>query len=363
MVSGVFSIPLELNRSGGNQQDRKNGSTWMLREFVSGDENALVRVVAEALRQGRPLYNPIVFYGPAGTGKSLLAQGLAGNWKKANPRSRMIAMSGADLARHFANAVDTDAVSEFRGRLQQAALLVVDGIEQLSGHEAAQRELVLALDQLTERQQRVLATASQLPTEISGLLPGLASRLSAGLTVPLSAPGPLARQRIVERLAAVRHLQLSPQVVQLLACGSPAVPHFLNTVPQLDQALSRLSETATLAGVPIDEQLADNYLREESPSRHATLKSIATQVALHFQVKTADLRGATRRQQIVRARGIAMYLARTLTDNSLQQVGKYFGDRDHSTVLHACRKTESLLDSDPAIRETVNILAEQICSP
>jgi chromosomal replication initiator protein len=362
VVSGVFSIPLELTRSGVLETGRTTGSRWMLREFISGDENALVQVATQSVLDGQPDYKPILIYGPPGTGKSLLAHGLAGRWRKANPRTRVMFTTGSDFARHYADAVDTNAVSDFRQRLRSVALLVIDGIHQLANKPAAQLELIGTLDKIAERKAQLLATATHLPAEINDLLPGLASRLSAGLTVPLHVPGAAARQEIVRRLAAAREVDLPDGVVQLLAEGCPGTPHFLNTVPQLDQALQQLTVTAQLASSIIDENLVRQFLLDESPAQRTTLRSIAQHVARHFRIKSTDLRGATRRQHIVRARGIAMHLARALTGKSLQQVGKYFGDRDHSTVLHACRKTEALLKADSSMRETVQALAEQICN-
>ncbi len=361
MVSGVFSIPLESNRSNFGNRSSKSGMGWVLREFIADGNQALVEVACQSLGREAPRYNPILIYGSAGTGKSLLVHGLAGRWKKTHPRARILFLVGSDFVRHHAAAIETDSVGEFRARFQQSALVVLDGIHQLAGHAAAQDELIRLIDQALERDHQVLATARQLPGEIPELAPALASRMSGGLSVPLTAPGAEARQVIIERLAASRDLRLPRPVVELLAQGNQSTPHFLHTVPQLDQALTRLSETAASTQTRIDEELVRQFLRDESPAQQTTMRSIASHAARHFQIKSSELRGATRRQHVVRARGIAMFLARRLTDKSLQQVGKFFGNRDHSTVLHSCRKTEALIQSDPSMRETVDRLTEQIC--
>ena len=362
VVSSVFCIPLEPSRSTalGNRSTGP-GERWVLREFVADKENALIRVVSDTLAEDEPRYNPILIYGPSGTGKSLLANGLASRWKKSHARSRVILTSGTDYVRHYAAAVDTDSVAEFRTRYRQASLVVVDGIHQLAGHLAAQNEFIGLLDQAVQRRRQLLATSRQLPSEVGELLPGLASRLSAGLSVPLRAPSVAARQVIIERLAETRRLELPAPAIRMLAEGNPATPHFLSTVPQLDQALQQLTKIAQLTGTSIDEDLVRRFLHDESPARRTTLRSIASHVARHFQIKSTDMRGATRRQHVVRARGIAMFLARQLTDKSLQQVGEFFGNRDHSTVLYSCRKTESLIQSDPSMHETVQQLTELIC--
>lgn len=360
VVSGVYSIPLELTRTnplGG----RSSTSDWVLREYIADDESSLVRVVSDSIDKNNPRYNPILIYGATGTGKSLLAHGLASRWKKQRPRGRMVFMAGVDFVRHYAAAVDTDSVGEFRTRLRQASLIVIDGIHHVAGKDAAQSELMSLLDHATRRRHQILATARQLPSEVPGLSAALASRLSGGLSVPIHVPGTEARRVIIGRLAENRDIRLPTAVVHLLAEGNPSTPHFLKTVPQLDEALGNLTRTAELTRSPIDEDLVRQFLSEESPSKRTTLRTITSHVAKHFQIKTTDIRGATRRQKVVRARGIAMFLARRLTDKSLQQVGQFYGNRDHSTVLYSYRKIESLMKSDPSMHETVERLMEQIC--
>jgi len=195
------------------------------------------------------------------------------------------------------------------------------------------------------------------------LLPELRSRLTAGLTVPLSPPGLQTRQALLVTLAEQQAVKLSRGPARVLAEGLPV------TVPELCGAMAQLAVAAQVAaqvddrGV-IDVDTARRYLADrkktDRPAHKApTLPSIGSATARHFALRLSELRSSSRRRPVVTARGVAMYLARRLTGNSLQQIGRYFGDRDHTTVMHACHRTESLLSSDRVVQQAVEQLQEK----
>lgn len=358
MVGGVFSI--KSTASDTNRAAWKNVAASMLPEYIGGAENLLVRAAVEALCQQPPKYNPVVFFGPTGTGKSLLVQLIATRWKRDNKSSRAILTTGADFARDYAHAIETDSLADFRTKYRRASLLTIDDLHEIGEKTAAQNELVRTLDLLLANRQRLLVTLPQSPAETTTLLPALTSRLAAGLTVPLQPPGPAARRLILRSLVATRGFSLPDRVVDIVA--SDALTDALKpaTVPRLLQTLVRLERFSLDGDISTDEQQLRRYLQPLTDSDEPQLQSITKHVSKYFNLRATELKGKTRQQRVVRARGVAMFLARQLTANSLESVGRHFGNRDHTTVLHACRKTESLLETDPSIRQAVTDLTNQL---
>lgn len=364
VVSGVFSIPLD---PGGASPippaDRNSQLSLLLREFIGGQENALCRVACQAMALDKPRYNPIVFFGAGGTGKSLLARGLAARWRQHNKGAKIVVTTGTDFARDYHHALETDSLADFRGKYRRPALLVIDDVHQLAEKTTVQSELACTLDAVLDRGHRVIATLAQAPAETPSLTASLASRLSSGLTIPLVPPGPDARRRILRRLAELHRLQLPEGIIAGIADGSSHAAAAITTVPELNDLLLQLVDASRQASRPIDEELLRRLLAARDKAPKAPLHSITRLVSKYFRLRSTDLKGPTRQQRVVRARGVAMLLARQLTGESLEQVGRHFGNRDHTTVLHACRKTESLIEKDPVIRQAVEDLTSQLCAP
>ena len=291
-----------------------------------------------------------MLYGPSGTGKSHLARGLATAWKARYRRRRVVYTTAIDFARDLSDAMETQAMDDLRAGYHKVALLVFEDVDRLAGKQAAQEELIRTFDVLVRAGRRLVVTASAGPARLPGIMPALQMRLAAGLTVPLAAPGPNTRVVILNRLAGLRAIELSQPVARILADGLSA------TVPELFSALVQLENTSRLAGGRIDAEAVRSYLAGRNDSRKPQLRSIAGVTARFFSLKLSDLRSPSRRRAVVAARGVAMYLARHLAKQSLKQIGEYFGGRDHTTVIHSCRRTEKLLKSDPVIRDAVEHL-------
>ena len=310
--------------------------------FVAGPENQLVdAAISELLSPTGCLVSPVVLYGPSGVGKTHLALAIVAYWKAQPDHPPVKYAVAIDFARELAEAIETKTLDEFGVAYRRASLLVLEDVQHLAGKQAAQRELLQILDSLADDQARVLVTISRSPGMLDGMLPGLQSRLQAGLAVAVEPPGPVARAIIFRRLAVVREIELSESLVEFLAenvCGA---------VPALDAVLVELKMSGSMNLEAVRRWLADRH--HEEPS----LREIAVATARHFSLRLGDLRSAARRRSLVVARGVAMYLCRSLTRLSLEQIGGYFGGRDHTTVSHGCQRTEVLLQTEPAIREAV----------
>jgi len=351
-MDGVVEIPLPGQPMAGlpGSNGERNPSA-ALRQFFAGPENRLAKAAVEAVLSDRPAsYCPVVFYGQSGTGKSHLARGLATQWKVEHRRSKVVYTTSDDFAREMLDAIETHAMDDLRARHRKAALLVFEDIQRLGGKPAVQEEFIHTLDALISRERGVVVTAAAPPARLTELTPALRSRLGSGLMVPLVPPAAATRLAILRRLAAQRNIALPEAGVEMLAEG------FRGTVPELAGALIRLAMPARMDGHGISLDEVRSCLAERDSARRPRLPQIAAATARFFSLKVSDLRSRSRRRAVVIARDVAMYVSRRRTRMSLERIGDYFGGRDHSTVMHGCRKTEGLLESDPAIREAVEQL-------
>lgn len=342
VADGVISIPL-MGLSG-----EEPGL------FIVGPENRLVEPAIGALSQGQPAaYNPLLLSGPTGSGKSHLARGLSRLWKEQFGRE-VCYTTGDDFARDLIDAQSTHGEAEFRRRQRSVDLFVLEHLERLAEREVAQEELLNTIDALLGSGGQIVVTASAVPGEIHGLLPGLGGRLVGGLVLPLVLPGPEARAEILRAVAQARRVALPEPVIRILAEGLRASPAELQGVVKQIEAGERLDKR------PADADLAREFVLRHRGQRPPELRRIAALAARHFSLRVAELRSPSRRQGVVKARGVAMHLARQLTYESLHAIGEYFGGRDHTTVLHACRKIEHSLTSDPTIHEAVRSLEREL---
>lgn len=367
VVNGLVSIPPTVGnayRGGLSTSDRVDGE--VLRRFVAGVENRLAEAVVEAVVKepvtggGPSGFNPLVFFGPSGCGKSLLVEELAGAWREmqgelkgsesqgaeSRGMGRVVCKPAARFAQDFNVAVETQDVEQFRKEHRRAGLLVLEDITRLAGKEPAQRELRGTVDAIVRGGRRLVVTASLPPGQWPDIMGDLQARLVAGLTVPLALPQRESREEILARLAARREIELPEPVAMLLAAAidGPAS----NLSGALNQLMAGNEE-----GGKITMADAREYLSRRRGPRQPELREIAMATARSFSLKVVELRSRSRARAVVTARGVAMYVARQLTHNSLQQIGHYFGGRDHTTVLHGCRRTEELLNTEPAVQRAV----------
>ena len=229
-------------------------------------------------------------------------------------------------------------------------LAVFEDVGELAAKPAVQEELVRTLDAIIQGGGQVVVTASAAPRESAGFLPALQSRLSAGLCVSLALPGPETRLAILQRWSECRQFELADSILKLLAEG------LAGTVPELLGAMLQLEVPARQDGRPVDARQVRDFLARRDSALRPKIRAIAAATARHFGLRLGDLRGKSRRRPVVAARDVAIYLCRQFTRESLSSIGEYFGGRDHTTVLHACRKTEELLESDPSVRQAIEVL-------
>ena len=247
-------------------------------DFVAGPENRLAEVaIGDLLGQPGSLYSPMVLYGPSGAGKTHLALAVVARWKARPDRPPVKYAVAVDYARELAEAIETKTMDEFGVAYRRASLLVLEDLQHLAGRQAAQRELLQILDSLADDGACVLVTASRSPGLLDDMLPGLQSRLQAGLAVPVVLPGPAARAILFRRLAAARGIKLSESVIEFLA------EKFSGAVPALDAALIELQMDGSVNMEAARRLLATRCRKDPS------LNEIALATARHFSLRSARL--------------------------------------------------------------------------
>jgi len=350
-------------------------------EFIAGSENQLAAVAIDSLLRERPSrFNPLVIVGPPLTGKTHLARGLADCWsaRHALLPASVAYFTASDFAHELDAAIKAETTGDFQRRVREASLLVIEDLTLLRSRHKAQLELVHSLDAVVNQGGQVVITSSTPPERIAGLSADLRSRLAAGLLVPLMPPASATRLAIVNRLAGQRSISITASAARALAEG------LSGTVPELLGALLELDVGSQLAlGVPHEEEASRSkqlhqprrahieprtidlravrqWLDERRCRLQPSLRAIASLAAKYFGLRVAELISPSRRRGVVQARAIAMYLGRQLTAKSLQQLGRYFGGRDHTTVLHSYRSIEARLQSDPATRRAISDLRKAL---
>jgi len=345
VVQGVYSIPLPGHDFGGAAGQ---GSAQGLSDFVAGPENAIVaKVLRSYLDRTDGFASPLVVYGPPGSGKTHLARGMTDWWRRHYPTESVLGLTGAEFAQAYRAAVADDRLPALRSQCREVALLVIDDLDQLAGKRAAQDELRHTLDALAERQALVLVTAHELPAQARFLQPGLRSRLSAGLNLSLALPGPRTRRVLVKRMALARGLSVPDPTLDKLAEA------IHDGAPGLLSALMALEVESGGGRSTWDATKIRKLVAQRKSARMPGLRAIAALTSKYFGMTLGELKSPLRRQALVNARGVAMYLARDLTDKSLEEIGEFFGGRDHTTVLHGCRRTQERMTVDRATRQAV----------
>ncbi len=329
--------------------------------LVIGEENRLVSVAADGVLEGPPFrFNPLVLHGPAGVGKSHLALGLAAAYQALHPEAAVVCVNGLEVV-HALSAWQRSTIgaeepsslhTQQRLQMLQAQVLVIEDLRHLADKPIIQQTLTRLIDHALDLGNQLIVTDRENPSAQTGLASSLRTRLQAGLCLTLATPGHHARYLLLKHAATRWSIPLDDNAALLLAGGLDGA------APQMQGAIAELVALARPGGITL--QHAQQYLSQIQAQQRVAITAIARRTSRHFSIKLADLRGPSRRQSVVAARAVAMYLCRQLTSKSLVQIGSYFGGRDHTTVLHNCRKTAERITTDQATRQAVEQLRKQL---
>ncbi|MFB3890637.1 MAG: chromosomal replication initiator protein DnaA [Phycisphaerae bacterium] len=325
--------------------------------FVTGPCNRLAHAACLAVSEspGRT-YNPLFIHGSVGLGKTHLLQATCSRVAQDQPIAKIVFLSCETFFNHFIDAVEHGQLNEFRYRYRQADVLVIDDIQFLSDHVQTQEEFFHTFNTLYQAQKQIILSSDRGPAQIPGLEERLVSRFNWGLVARIDRPCYETRIAILRKKAKLRNIEMPEDVVCFIAGKMDS-----NT-RELEGAVAKVAMLAQVSERAIDLDLAEQALGAEPTvgSREITIDDILRAVTARFNVRLADLQSKKRSRSIALPRQVCMYLARSLTRHSLEEIGGYFGGRDHSTVLHAERTIKEMRDGDPQFQARLEVIAQEI---
>ena len=316
--------------------------------FVEGKSNQLARAAAMQVAQNPgQAYNPLFIYGGVGLGKTHLMQSIGNLMVERRPDAQVAYVHSEKFVGDMVSALRHNTINEFKRAYRSLDALMIDDIQFFARKERSQEEFFHTFNTLLEGQQQVILTCDRYPKEVDGLEERLKSRFGWGLTVAIDPPELETSVAILITKAAAAHIDLSEEVAFFIA------QRIRSNVRELEGALRRVIATSAFTGQPITLAFAKDALKDllALQDKLVTIENIQKTVAEYFKIRIADLHSKSRRRSITRPRQIAMSLAKNLTTHSLPEIGDAFGGRDHTTVLHACRKIADLRTTETRIAE------------
>ena len=330
--------------------------------FVVGKPNELAHAAAKRVSEIGPVtFNPLFLYGGVGLGKTHLMHAIAWQIKKTNPSSRMLYLSAEQFMYRFVQALRFKDMYGFKEIFRSVDILMVDDVQFIAGKESTQDEFFHTFNALVEQGKQLVISGDRAPGEIDGLEERIKSRLAWGLVVDLHPTDYELRLGILQSKVEIQSklhpgININNGILEFLA------HRISSNVRVLEGSLTRLFAYASLVGRPIDIDMAQECLADilRISERKVTIEEIIRKVADHYNLRMSDMISARRSRTISRPRQLAMFLSKNLTSKSLPEIGRRFGGRDHTTVIHAVKKIEELKNKDLQIAEEVEILRRML---
>ncbi|WP_114395456.1 chromosomal replication initiator protein DnaA [Oleisolibacter albus] len=354
--------PLPVSHHGGSE-DRADELTapldprFTFENFVVGKPNELAFAAARRVADASSVtFNPLFLYGGVGLGKTHLMHAIAWHIRKKDPPRRVIYLSAEKFMYQFIRALRFKDTMAFKEQFRSVDVLMIDDVQFISGKDSTQEEFFHTFNALVDQNRQVIISADKSPSDLEGMEERLRSRLGWGLVADIHPTTYELRLGILQQKADRIGAKIPPKVLEFLA------HKITSNVRELEGALNRIVAHAELVGRAITLESAQDVLHDllRASNRRVTIEEIQKKVAEHFNIRLADMSSARRARAVARPRQVAMYLAKQLTQRSLPEIGRKFGDRDHTTVMHAVRKVEELCGSDPAFAEDVELLRRML---
>jgi chromosomal replication initiator protein len=325
--------------------------------FVVGKPNefayAAARRVAEA---STAQFNPLFLYGGVGLGKTHLMHAIAWHIRKQTPDRTVIYLSAEKFMYRFIRALREKNTVDFKDQFRSIDVLMIDDVQFIGGKDSTQEEFFHTFNALVDQGRQIVISSDKSPSDLEGMEERLISRLNCGLVADIHATTYELRLGILQSKAEQLSVTVPPKVMEFLAHKITA------NVRELEGALNRVVAHAQLVGREISLEATQDVLHDllRANDRRVTIEDIQKRVAAHFNIRTSDMHSARRARSVARPRQVAMYLAKQLTARSLPEIGRKFGGRDHTTVMHAVKRVDELREHDPSFAEDVELLRRML---
>jgi len=320
--------------------------------FVVGKSNALAHAAASRVVECNVPFNPLFIYGGVGLGKTHLMHAIAWELKEKRPEKSVMYLSAEKFMYQFVRAIRAQDTMTFKEIFRSVDVLMIDDIQFIAGKDSTQEEFFHTFNALVDQNKQIIISADRPPSELQGIDERLRSRMSWGLVADIHPSTYDLRLGILK--ARCTHLDaiVPDAVLEFLALK------ITTNIRELEGALNRIVAHADVTKASISIESTQEVLQDllRSSDRRITIDDIQRQVAEHFGIRLADMHSARRARNVARPRQVAMYLAKQLTPRSLPEIGRKFGGRDHTTVMHAVKKVEELMSEDPSFSQDVETL-------
>tara|TARA_B100000989_G_scaffold298152_1_gene286330 strand:- start:488 stop:1852 length:1365 start_codon:yes stop_codon:yes gene_type:complete len=325
--------------------------------FIVGKPNELAFAAARRVAESLDVpFNPLFLYGGVGLGKTHLMHAIAHEIKRRNPLRRVIYLSAEKFMYHFIKALRFKDTVAFKEQFRTVDVLMIDDVQFISGKESTQEEFFHTFNALVDQNKQLIISADKSPQDLEGIEERMRSRLGWGLVADIHPLNYELRLSILQAKEEKLEVEIPDNVLEFLA------HKITSNVRELEGALNRIAAFSSLVGRKINIEMTHDLLRDllKSSQRKVNIEQIQKKVSEHFNVKMSDMSSARRSRTVVRPRQIAMYLSKSLTSRSLPEIGRRFGNRDHTTVIHAVKKVEELRNIDVSLDEDVELLIRML---
>ncbi len=353
-LSGLVNEPQENVTPAAVAMGTRLDPKYTFESFVQGKSNHIARAASEQVADNPGgSYNPLLIYGGSGLGKTHLMHGIGHRMAQHNPRAKVVYRQSERFVNEMIAAIRHSKMDEFKSFYRSCDALLIDDIQFFAGKKGSQEEFFHTFNALLEGKQQIVLTCDRFPKELDDLEDRLKSRFSWGLSVSVEPPELETRVAILMSKAEQAGTSIPQEVAFFVA------KRVRSNVRDLESALHRLIAGSQFTGIPIQLDFAKQVLQDMLAvhDRLVTLENIIKTVSEYFKIRVSDLLSSRRSRSIARPRQVAMALAKELTNHSLPEIGEAFGGRDHTTVLHACRKIQELRDTDTRINEDYSNLS------
>ncbi len=333
---------------------------YTFESFIEGENNQFAKSAAQAVAEapGKQAFNPLIIYGGVGLGKTHLLHAIGNRIMETNYSIRVVMATSEKFTLDFVNGLRKNRTVEFARQYRRADVLLIDDIQFFRGKEQTQEQFFHTFNELYQAGKQIVLTADRFPGEMQGLQDRLLSRFQSGLSVDVQPPDFEVRVAILMDKAERNGVELSYDIIEFIAT------HMKSNIRDLEGTIIRLLARSSLMNQDIDYDLVHEVVKErlgKKPPEDLTIEDIVRKVSQTTRITEKDIVGKSRKKEIAQARQTAMYLCRTLLDISLNNIGIYFGGRDHTTVIHAIRRTEEKEDNH--LKEIIERLTQELSFP